>query len=188
MDKTVYLIRHTAVMGMVGRCYGRMDAPLTGTFSEEADKIKSLLSRTPPQLFLSSPATRCRKLAHFLSDGLFETSERLQEFDFGLWEGQNWNDIPRVDFDIWSNDLWNRSCPEGETLREFTARVLSFWHGLPSMNPSVIALITHAGPIRAILADVMGIHPLESWNIEVPIGTVRILTLQGFPNPSWTLL
>ena len=62
----VILIRHTRIAVPAGLCYGHTDVPLAESFLMDAAAV---LAHLPwqPELVLTSPATRCRKLAEYIA-------------------------------------------------------------------------------------------------------------------------
>ena len=139
-------LRHPTPACAAGLCYGRTDP---GLGANAAAEIARALKATPRAgRVIASPAARCRELAEALAgrDGVaLELDERLQELDFGRWEGMAWDDIPRAESDPWAADPWRRAPPGGESFAVLYARVAG---ALREAGPDA-ALVTHAGPIRA---------------------------------------
>jgi alpha-ribazole phosphatase len=105
--------------------------------------------------------------------------DRLMELDFGLWEGKTWDTINRLESERWMEDFINTSPPEGESLYQMNERVMNFWKELLQYPHQRIAIITHAGVIRLILAAINSI-PLQSiFDINVQYG--EVITL-NFPS------
>lgn len=139
-------LRHPRPGVAPGVCYGRLDLPLAGTAAEE---IAAALQETPRvSHVIASPAGRCRLLAEELAarDGTGLTLDaRLWELDFGRWEGQSWDTLPRPETDHWAEDPWHRAPPGGESFADLHARVAAV---LADAGPGT-AFVCHAGPIRA---------------------------------------
>ena len=147
------LLRHTTPAIASGICYGMTDLDVAETFAAEARDVVAALPQ--PDRIVTSPLTRCRKLAEHIAQhhGLpVATDERLREMDFGTWEGLPWSDIPRAEIDQWAADFLHARPHGGESVAMLTARVhaaLAEWktrasHGL---------IVTHAGVIKAALAS-----------------------------------
>ena len=140
------LLRHPAAAVAPGTCYGRLDlAP----GPEAAAEIARALALLPPVAALrTGPARRCRALASRIAarDGVAEiVDDRLQELDFGAWEGRGWDAIDRAESDPWAADPWTVAPPGGETFAQLSARVAA---ALADAPPGA-AIVTHAGVIRA---------------------------------------
>jgi alpha-ribazole phosphatase len=150
----LYLIRHARPIVREGVCYGRSDLCV-----DEAHQ-RQVLSHLLPVLpkgarVFSSPLQRCRVLASELAQAL-DAGEpvfdgRLAEMDFGAWEMQSWEAIPRTEIDAWASDLPHYRPGGGECLFEVARRVRSFHEEMrEQQNPAVV--VAHAGTIRLLRA------------------------------------
>ncbi len=150
MDIT--LLRHTTPDIAPGTCYGRTDLEVAASFHDEAAAVAAALPRF--DRIVSSPLQRCRRLATFLGEthGLPVVDEpRVQEMDFGRWEGKLWSDLPRPELDAWAADFLNANPHGGETVAILQARVrdaLAHWRDAATRT----LIVTHSGVIRAALA------------------------------------
>lgn len=147
----IILVRHTRVTGTEGLCYGRHDVALASTFDEEASAVAAQLPWTP-QAILSSPATRCRRLAGVLAAAAgieVQVEPRLAEMDMGEWEGRRWDALSGPAFEAWKADPWHTAPPGGESPDAFVARVAGLRSELLAARPDRLLLVTHAGVIRA---------------------------------------
>ena len=143
------LIRHTRPAVKPGICYGRTDLALAHTFAEAAEAVLAKLE--PAEALVSSSLGRCRALAERIGSAFHlrpAYDRRLQEMDFGTWEGRNWNDIPRTELDAWAADFLH-ACPHGgENVHAFVARVHEVLDELRNDGVSRL-VVTHAGVIKA---------------------------------------
>ena len=186
----IYLLRHTAVDVPHGVCYGRTDVPLA---PDSAAQIAATLERLPltarrATRVWSSPAGRCLELARALCAEP-ALDDRLAEFDFGVWEGRSWDDVPRAELDCWSADLAGYTVPGGESMADLSARARAFMQecvtpepGLthaPGDDPSDVVLVTHGGVIRALLADALGMPAERIFRLQVDYGSVSALAQDG---------
>jgi alpha-ribazole phosphatase len=174
-DGRLILIRHTAVSGVEGLCYGRSEVALSQTFETDAASVAAALPPGPCVVY-SSPSRRCRRLAERFSVPL-AIDDRLRELDFGAWEGRAWNDLPRGDLDLWCADHVCRRPPGGESFAELAARALSFAENVVAChgNRCVLA-VTHAGVIRALVARARGIPLAEAFSMDVAFGSLHTVT------------
>lgn len=143
------LIRHTRIVVPQGWCYGHADVLLADSFSEEAAEV---LARLPwqPELVLTSPTTRCQRLAeHLAGAARVREDVRLRELHMGDWEGRLWESFRGPESEAWALDPWNRRPPNGESASEFWARVGLVRAELAGAEKSRVAIVTHAGVIRA---------------------------------------
>ncbi|HEY0945642.1 MAG TPA: histidine phosphatase family protein [Opitutaceae bacterium] len=166
------LIRHTRVAAPAGVCFGRTDVPLAPTFAEEAAAVRARLPWTPRAVW-SSPARRCRALAESLAPGAVCVDPRLQALDFGAWEGRRWDEFRDAESEAWALDPWARRPPGGETAAELWARVGAVRAELLARAEQRLAIVTHAGVIRAWRSHATGrpwadvfAEPVECGEIE----------------------
>jgi alpha-ribazole phosphatase len=166
------LIRHTRIDVPAGICYGRSDLPLLDTFPEEALAVLGRMPWVPGEVW-TSPATRCRALAERLGASRVRVDPRLQELDFGAWEGRRWEDFRGPESEAWALDPWSRRPPAGETAAELWERVAAVRCELAAMEADRVALVTHAGVIRAWRGQASGRSLREVWSEPVAYGAVE---------------
>ena len=182
----LWLVRHAQPLVDAGVCYGRLNvAAHAGATAECAEKLAALL---PTGLrVISSPLQRCEQLAHALyaqrPDLAYKTDDRLQEMDFGDWEGRAWQAIARSELEAWTSDFANYAVGhDGESVTRFMARVASAFEALPAQGDTL--WITHAGVIRAVELLAQGRRQIEradQWPLDAPkYGQWRLLNM----NPS----
>src|SRR5579872_1552412 len=107
----VALVRHPPVLLAPGICYGRRDVALDPAQAPAAiARIVAALADFPAPVW-TSPATRCRQVAMAL--GEINQDARVLELDFGAWEGQSWDAIPRAELDRWAADPLGFAPPGG---------------------------------------------------------------------------
>ena len=101
------LIRHPAVAIDAGICYGQTDVPLAGDVDESArgllQRMRVLKVPECVGAWHTSPLQRCFLFARALGDP--HADARLEEIDFGKWEGCAWDSIDRALLDAWADDL-----------------------------------------------------------------------------------
>ena len=120
---------------------------------------------------------RCSQLAAALQalrpDLYFEVDRRLREMDFGAWEGQAWNAIPRIELDAWTADFGGyQTGGHGESTSGFLQRVGSAFDEVNARaNGNDLLWITHAGVIRAATLIAAGQRTLRNagqWPAAAP--------------------
>lgn len=163
------LLRHAPVRGLApGVCYGALDLPADEPATTAAARAIA------PQLPASAPVwTSSRQRTRVLGAAIArlrpdlrppQADPRLDEMDFGAWEGQAWSALPARAFDAWMADFAHHRVGGGESVAQLLARVAQALVALaagrcpdpgPGLqaadDPAVDALwITHAGVIRAV--------------------------------------
>ena len=167
------LIRHPKPLCEKGICYGRLDLECEPHALSEA--VRRLSKMEHASRVFTSPAKRARDLAARLGTQLI-VDERLQELNFGEWEGRRWETLGREAIDAWSQGLPDSAPPNGETLTAMAARCASWLESLqPSESP--ILAVTHAGPIRVMMAILNGEPLLAYFTVPVPFAEPIELTL-----------
>lgn len=173
----VYLIRHTKPENSAGLCYGRLDVAVGPEFAAAAERLPPLLPKQAP--IVTTDAQRCMRLATHLSAELsapLRLDARLQELDFGQWEGRLWSDIPRIQTDVWARDVWGQSPPGGETYAELFARVGAAWESLLQIEAPSFLIIGAAGPLRALIAIALELPVESSLRFNLDYGGVARLS------------
>jgi alpha-ribazole phosphatase len=181
MSSKLWLVRHAQPLVAQGVCYGATDVAAHAQATWEAAQA---LSKQLPRgiTVLSSPLQRCSQLAGTLlelrPDLPFSHDARLVEFDFGLWEGQRWDEIPQPAWDDWTADFGNHRFGGKDSVNAILARVGAAWDAWRATGQDAV-WITHAGVVRAVtlLADGRRtVDKASDWPSKpLPFGEWRVL-------------
>lgn len=152
MTARLWLVRHATPLVAPGICYGRLDLAADAQATQQA--AQALAQALPPHARVRhSPLRRCAQLAEALQRLRPELGSqpdaRLQEMDFGAWEGQAWNALPRAELDAWAGNLHRHPPGGGEPLAAMLARVQEALDGCAASEDDVV-WITHAGVARCV--------------------------------------
>lgn len=142
-------MRHLPIAA-AGRCYGRLDLAA----AVDDGGLLARLVQTGAATVWSSPASRCLALARPAAERLgvaLRVDERLQELDFGAWEGLLWEAIPRADLDRWAADPVGFAPPGGESGGALLGRVAAFAAALRRRDQPCL-VVSHGGPLRLLPA------------------------------------
>ena len=172
----LWLLRHAAVELEAGLCYGASDVPAQAALTGQAAQTVAAVS--PPGLPLCTSALeRTRHLGAALRAlrpdlGAAVVDARLNEFNFGQWELQPWDAIPRRAFDAWMADFAHHRFGGVESTQALIDRVAQALGDTREQGMPEAVWITHAGVIRAVqyLAQ-HGEAPIASvaqWPREAP--------------------
>lgn len=173
----IYLIRHTTPDVPAGTCYGATDVPLTDSFDAEWEEIAGQIPSGWDAVW-HSPLSRCARLAQRLASDQVKVDPRLAELDFGAWEMKLWDDIDQNRLSEWMTDFVHVAPEKGETFIAMQQRVLSAWEELQALGYDRIACVTHAGPIRAILSNVLGFPLSNAFSLDIKYGSISKLILK----------
>jgi alpha-ribazole phosphatase len=155
------LIRHPKPHGVNGLCYGRSDVALAPDAARDIGTIAARIATLPLTRLWTSPALRCRMLADAVSanTGVAALEDpRLQELDFGAWELQRWDKIPRAALDLWAATPESFAPPGGETGAALIARMTAFYDDI-ARHDGMQMVITHGGPLKILRALAYGEAP-----------------------------
>jgi alpha-ribazole phosphatase len=94
------------------------------------------------------------------------------EKHFGAWEGKAWDDIARDEIDAWAGDFMGYASQGGESAQQVMLRVQSLLSKIAQLPQRNIALVAHAGSIRAMLAVMGEVALADVLKWEVGYGAV----------------
>jgi alpha-ribazole phosphatase len=156
----LHLVRHPQPEVGQGLCYGASDVTVT---SCELARVHANLHAAglPAGLpVYASPLQRCAMLAQRLQPAAPILDARLAEMDFGRWEMQAWDAIPRTEIDAWTADLLHYRPGGGECVLDVARRLAAFLGELRQAGQPEALLVCHAGTIR-LLSHMQGAVALE---------------------------
>jgi alpha-ribazole phosphatase len=182
------LVRHTSLQIEAGICYGQSDVAVSHLFETELAELKEKLQQYRFDAIYCSPLLRCQMLAESicldpqlgLSNIELKADERLKELNFGDWELNAWDSIPREIFDAWADDYANLAPPNGETFNQLHARAKSFLDEMSGqLHGQHVLVITHGGLIRALIAEVMQIPLKRLFRLQIDYASLTQLEFDG---------
>lgn len=169
----LWLVRHAQPLIGSGVCYGALDmaADAEATLAA-AHKVAAALPAGV--VLLASPLQRCQKLASELCrlrpDLSLQIEPDLAEMNFGAWEGQRWDAIPKAAFDAWRADFGAHLFGGQESVQMLMQRVGRVWDQTRLQGQNTV-WVSHAGVIRvaALLAQgVRQLHGADQWPRQAP--------------------
>jgi probable phosphoglycerate mutase len=156
--RPIWLIRHAeSEWNAQGRWQGQRDPALSERGRAQARHLATSLARAGIEAIVASDLARAHETAAIVGGAIgapVRLDPRLRERDLGHWSGLTSIEIAAR----WPVDLARLRARDldlqpggGETLRALHARVAAFVAGLArSPGDGAIALITHAGVLRAL--------------------------------------
>jgi alpha-ribazole phosphatase len=159
---SLWLVRHATPQVAPGTCYGRLDVLAEPNRTRAAARQLHAAWQAHPARHQTtrlwhSPARRCADLAAACAQAGLPASQPLpdlQEMDFGHWEGQLWDAIPRAAIDAWTQDFLTHRPGAGESVQALlqrTQRALAHCqHVAQAERAETVIWLTHAGVIRAV--------------------------------------
>lgn len=168
----LWITRHGKTQWNVeGRFQGALDSPLVSSGIEDAKTLHDYLLHESFDAVYTSPLGRAKATAALIFDGrndiTIKEDDRLQEMNFGIFEGMRTQDIFKKYATLYDN-LWNHPekftrCPNGgESFLEVRERIVSFLAMLKT-HPEMenIFLVTHGMYFICLLGYFMGYEPKD---------------------------
>ncbi len=185
MPTTIILVRHCAHdlidRILVGR---RIDVPLSAAGVEQAKRLAARLGARGLTRVVSSPQFRALQTARPLAGDIgraIEIAPEFDEVDFGEWSGRSFDQLHEdTDWHRWNTRRDLGRPPGGESMAELQTRVLAGVLRLGEAHSNqVVAVITHAEPIRAAVLACRQI-PLRAFAcVNVESGAVVTLQVEN---------
>ena len=151
----IVLIRHGQTAANRDRRFlGRTDEPLT------EESRHDLAGRKYPQVrhLFSSPLLRCRQTAAIIYPDMESTViDDLQEMDFGIFEGLNYQEMTgNAEYQKWVDGMCRGKCPGGESMPEFVDRVFAAFDDAAreaiAAGEKQMFVAAHGGTVMALLS------------------------------------
>jgi alpha-ribazole phosphatase len=186
----VVLVRHASTdEAMRGRCYGRLDVPLSPVGERQAAALAGALDGLHLAAVYASPLVRARETARPLAAALGlepVVVEALRELDFGDVEGMGFDEIeaarPEL-FRAWMDEPARVRFPGGERLADLRSRVLPALASIRAAHErDAVAVVAHGGVVRVALGEALGIADGALFRLDLVEGGVSVVDWVGdFP-------
>jgi alpha-ribazole phosphatase len=176
------LIRHLAPLIAPGVCYGGLDVPLDPAAARQIGARAADPALRGVRHVWTSPASRCRLLAEAIALTLnvaVTVDPRLQELDFGEWEGKPWDTVARTELDRWAASPLTFAPPGGESGEALIRRVREFAGDLWLFQKDCV-IVSHGGPLK-VLAPLLQRKPVDLLAAAPPMGSVTIVSMSAPP-------
>ncbi|MFX0073480.1 MAG: histidine phosphatase family protein [Candidatus Hermodarchaeota archaeon] len=154
--------------------------PLNKTGIMQINQLIPFLKNYRPEIIYTSPLYRAIHTTQILQEEFNVESvleKNLSETHFGDWEGLSMDEINQKyqsDFKQWMENPTIFSPPKSEPLNNLISRVKSFIDNLIITNKTKnkdYFVVTHGGPIRAMIIDLLNIDLSLYWRIQIPHGS-----------------
>lgn len=166
----VILVRHGQTdHNLAGIMQGLLDVPLNPTGERQAALVAGWLScRHRFDRIYASPLQRAYQTAAAIADRqtcpLVSRSE-LRELDVGAWQGLSYEAARAADPELWSalqQDPLRVRRPGGESIADAYQRVIGWWRQeIEPLAVTSCCIVTHAVPVRAILAHALDVDMID---------------------------
>jgi len=193
---TLYLVRHGEIED-TNKLAGHTDFLLS---SKGVEQLSQAIKPLNIEHCISSPLSRCQSVAKSFCDEhsiSFVTEAAIKECHFGDWDGQAYADLwqlPKPNIgDFWQDPL-SVTPPNGESFIDFKYRVLTWWYDFVqslSVESDNTLIVTHAGVIKLLYADVLGIEQPQSILNKIKVDYASVIKVNVFisdNNQRWVTL
>jgi probable phosphoglycerate mutase len=182
---TFLLVRHGETDALGNFLAGSMPGcHLNEDGMKQVKRLAAELAEVPIKAIYTSPLERAVETAeqlaipHELRPIQYEA---LSEMKFGGWEGKKFSELDKDE--MWQRFNKVRSMvrpPNGELMIAVQTRMMEAadWMQLAHKD-AVIALVSHADPLRALIAHVMGVALDHLRRIRIDPGSVSIVRSNG---------
>jgi broad specificity phosphatase PhoE len=183
VETRIFLIRH-GVTDWHGqkRVMGQRDVPLNAEGINQASAAAQALAGTQLAEVLSSPLLRAMQTADIIA-GQFgievARDPRLLDFRVGKWEGMSYAEVAASpDYQRFLADPLSTAIPGGEDLRQIRERAVGAVEQALADAPAgeSVAIVTHAGVLRVLLAHYLGSPPANYHRLRVAPGSISVLS------------
>lgn len=171
----VTVLRHGAVAGRPHVYRGALDEGMTQHGVQQVRAAVGCLATPPFDRVASSPYCRCLEFARAYAEETgapLDVIESFREMAFGAWEGMTPDEAASFDPD--AHALFRASAgsvapPGGETVMQLQARVGAGWDTwLRDAAGGHRLLVTHAGVMRTLLMQLLGMPHTHAYRIALP--------------------
>jgi broad specificity phosphatase PhoE len=193
----IYFIRHGRTdYNEAKRLQGITDVPINALGCEQAQRngavLNELLAGKSHFDFVASPLMRARRTMEIIREamglepGAYRTDERLRELHFGDWAGLTIAQVKERDAENYARrraDFWNVAPPGGESIRDLSARALSWFE---SVDRDTVC-VSHGGIYRCLYAHFLKLAPEELVALDVPQDKMLLIEQESLPSDGGTI-
>jgi broad specificity phosphatase PhoE len=184
--RKIYLVRHgETVANSCQRLQGQSDTKLNATGLAQAKQVGEFFKAIPLQAVYCSPLSRALITAQAVAGGHklpVHPLEELKEIALGEWVGFNREELNARWANAWE-DFFERPAtvvvPGGENVFDVQRRAdKALKLILAEVLEGDIAIVTHAGPIRALLCGLFKIDFNQFWHLRIRNASTTCLAIE----------
>ena len=185
----VYLVRHgETIANKKGLIFGQLDLDLTKDGINQARKAAlklSLVKEGEINYILSSPLKRAKYTASIIAKKLkiknIIVDKNLIEKSEGTWDGKSYWEVREKDsknYHKWIKNPFKNKAPKGESIYDLNKRVKKFHQTvLKKYAGKNVIIVSHSGPIRLFLLNLLKANINKFWHLQVDCGGVVEVSL-----------
>ncbi len=183
------LIRHPETdWNKQKRYMGSADIPLNNKGKKQARIISGYFKNENISVIYSSKLKRALETAKFIAKShnlKVKQDERLNEIDFGGWEGLTFEQIQKKHPGLAREYLLkpqNIKIPGGESFSEFKNRISAFLEEVLAKEKGNVAIVSHGGVNRVIICELLKIPFSHLWQIKQDGGAINTIEIYDNTN------
>lgn len=167
----LWLVRHGETdWNVEQRFQGTSDQLLNATGEAQAQSLAPRLADIAFDGIYSSDLKRVKRTAELALDGSLEgvtLDSRLQELDFGEWEGLSWREVREQfpdEFAIWADDR-EQNPHGGERITDVVRRVELFLNDMQRQHgkDDHVLIFAHGGVFAVMVCMLLDTDPSKWW-------------------------
>jgi alpha-ribazole phosphatase len=161
---------------------GTSDIPLSDKGREKLQRASQFLTRFKFDHIYTSALSRCIESGKIIAGphGLgTEVAAAFNEIHFGIWEGRSFEEIDEenpTEFRRWVKNPDIHTPPQGEPLIDAQQRSVGIFNEMINRHRGQnIAIVSHAGVLRLILASILDMKLSAIFRIGQDYGCINII-------------
>lgn len=171
----ITVLRHGAVTGRPHIYRGALDDPMSEAGTARVRRVLERLAAPAYDRIASSPLCRCRDFAVLFARERnlpLDVLDDVREMHFGVWEGLSPEEAAGQfpeHHRLFRASAGKVGPPGGESVTDLQVRVRRGWESwLADAAGGHRLLVTHAGVMRVLLMDLIGLDPAHAYRIALP--------------------
>ncbi|QTX32675.1 histidine phosphatase family protein [Aminithiophilus ramosus] len=178
----LFLVRHgEPELTEEGLFLGQSDVLLSARGREEAKELGESLRAFSFGAVYSSDLIRAAETARIVVGSRplsVIAAPALREVALGDWELRRRRDVEKEDPRAYRDrgrDLLGFRPPRGESFRDLAERALPLLRGIMGQNSGDSLVVTHAGVLRLLFADLLGLEPERLFRLSFDYASLSLL-------------
>ncbi len=184
----IYFVRHGETLANKKRLiFGHLDWDLTNKGIKDSYKTSKVLYKEIKKVdfIISSPLKRTMHTAEIIAKQ-FKTKKILTENNLiekgeGIWEGKNYWEVRENDYKNylkWLKDPLGYRPYKGESIKDMNKRIIKFQKSiLNNYSGKTLIVVSHAGPIRLFLLNLLKSDLNNFWSIQIKCGSITEINI-----------
>lgn len=178
----LWLIRHGQTDWNEKQLYtGQKDVPLGEQGRAQAAELAANLGGLRVDAVYCSDLRRAQETVQAIATQLGHSptvDPRLREASFGQWEGLTFREVSQQfpeAAQAWVEDPVTAAPTGGESLVSLRQRVVSWLESVDGRRMEAVLAVSHGGPIRVLLCELLGVPLVKHYRFKVAPGWVAMI-------------